>query len=123
MVRSIRSAPHLPFFVGPTETITTTASQELLSAVQTPMGAMSSNPRVIYNSCYQPNGGGAISHFSGSNTSIYRHKHDNDGADNRFGNCRAGRGDVKGRLLRQYRDGHSHNRQTGVRQRVGAVVD
>jgi hypothetical protein len=61
-------------FAGPTATVTTAAGQRLTGAAEAPMGlgAGSAAQTANVDLCYQPNAGGALLNFSGSNYSIHR---------------------------------------------------
>ena len=58
-------------FVGNTATVTTTVGQRLTGAAEVPLvSALSASGQSFdYGLCYQPNGGGTISNFAGSNYS------------------------------------------------------
>ncbi|HEY0134999.1 MAG TPA: hypothetical protein VGB85_12985, partial [Nannocystis sp.] len=52
-------------FAGPQATVTTTALQRLTGAATTSLGAAANIPNVRVDLCYQPNGGGVLTNFSG----------------------------------------------------------
>jgi hypothetical protein len=54
-------------FAGPTTTVTTNTTQSLVGAAEAPLAVSSGGPQQLfaYGLCYQPSGGGTISHFFG----------------------------------------------------------